>query len=568
MKKLLFSAILSVLLLCNGCQNLEMNPLSQGSSENWFSNEEEFDMAVNQLYQLGYWWWETNRIFHADRFSDDYNQRETVYEWWIDNFTADNGQLRNCWSSTYAGVARANTVLENVAKARSKGDIPEAKILLYEAEASFFRACFYSYLIFMWGDVPFYTDYLLLEDAFKMGRTDKNVILKQIYADFDKAIAALPLSYAGLQRVTKGAAYAFKARTAIWMLDWPVAAAAAEACMKLNVYSLHPNFGELFLEKTRTSPELIFSLPRSRVLMGDELGTASFYPRLPGGTAYCQPSWELFCSFTCTDGLPIDKSPLYDRKNPFKNRDPRLRATAVEFGSVHLGYVYDPGARTVLRVSTNTMVNNNDSRLLQEYASYNGLALKKGVDEAWMVDKATDFSQKIMRYGDVLLMYAEAKMEMNQIDASVLQAINMVRARGYGVGYTQTDRYPAVTETNQGKLRTILRTERRVELAWEGRRWFDLVRWHLAEVALTRPVYAHPRAANLQAIIDSDDYFFPKGVLPVIDENGLVDLSPLFATGKIIKVVDRSFNKNRQYLLPIPSNDMRICPNITQNPGY
>ena len=567
MKKLIFSIISSVLLFFSGCQNLDLNPLSQGSSENWFSNENEFVMALNELYRHNYWYWEAWRMFNTDRFTDDWNQRENVYDWVQGNFTAETSQVESCWTSNYAGITRANTILANVQKARSTGVIPEEILLRYEGEASFFRACFYSYLVFLWGDVPFYTGYLLLEDAFKMGRTDKNIILKQIYADFDKAIETLPNRYSGLQRVTKGAAYACKARTAIWMLDWPTAAVAAQGCMNLNVYSLQPKFGDIFLNKTRTSPELIFSLPRSKELMGDQITVNSMYTRLAGGTATAQPSWELLCSFTCTDGLPIDKSPLYDRKNPFKNRDPRCAATLVEFGTEFLGYVYDPGVRSVRRVSTGAMVNNTDSRLVDQYAAYNGMCLKKGVDEDWTDDRATDVSVKIMRYADVLLMYAEAKMEMNQIDASVLQAINMVRARAYGVNYTQTANYPSVTETNQGKLRTIIRMERRAELAWENRRWFDLIRWRLAEVALVRPFYAHPVTAALQAIIDSDDYFFPKNVLPIIDENGLVDLSPLYATGKVIKVVERNFPV-RQYLLPIPAKERLINPNMTQNNGY
>jgi hypothetical protein len=213
------------------------------------------------------------------------------------------------------------------------------------------------------------------------------------------------------------------------------------------------------------------------------------------------------------------------------------------------------------------MINNNDSRLVNQYAAYNGMCIKKGVDEDWISTRETDCGVIIMRYADVLLMYAEAKMEMNQIDASVLEAINRVRARAYGVAHTQTDSYPAVTETNQSRLRTIFRMERRMELAWENRRWFDLIRWRLAEVALARPIYCHPQGDVLQAIIDADNYFFPAEALPVIDENGLVDLSPLYATGKIISIVQRVFDM-RQYLLPIPANEIRVCPNITQNPGY
>ena len=578
MKKILFSTLLSALLLLAGCQNLELNPLSEGSTGSWFSNENEFVMALNELYrhfpnpdpteanQNNYWWWETNRWGHTDRFSDDWSQRENLYDWNNGGFTSELATVRISWQSNYAGITRVNTLLENVQKARIEGKIPEETLLQYEGEASFFRACFYSFLIFLWGDVPFYTEYILLDDAFKIGKTDKNIILEQIYKDFDKAIETLPAAYSGMQRVTKGAAYAFKARTAIWMLDWPVAAAAAKSCIDMEVYSLHPDFASLFLQKTRTSPELIFALPRSRALMNNADATTNRLPRNSGGNNTAQPSWELLCAFTCTDGLPIDKSPLYNPKRPFENRDPRLAETMTEIGSEFLGFIYDPGVRQVRNLTTGAMINNNDSRLVNQYAAYNGMCIKKGVDEDWLGARETDCNLIIMRYADVLLMYAEAKMELNQIDNSVLEALNRIRARGYGVAHTQTDLYPAITETNQSRLRTIIRMERRVELAWENRRWFDLIRWRLAEVALSRPVYCHPQGDVLQAIIDSGDYFFPDA-LPVIDENGLVDLSPLYATGKIISIVQRVFDM-RQYLMPIPENEIRVCPNIFQNDGY
>lgn len=565
MKKLILS-IISVFLLVTGCQKLDLNPLSDGSSENWFKNENEIDLALFDLYRDELWYVEGWRLFNTDRFSDDWNQREYLYDWIAGSVTGEWSDAENTWANSYKGIARANTILNSINKAQNT--VSEEKLNQLRGEASFFRACFYSYLIFLYGDVPFVTDYITIDEAFETGRTDKNVILEHIYKDFDVAIQYLPVSYSnGLKRATKGAAYAFKARIATWMLDYETARDAAKACMDLGVYSLHSDYGDLFLSKTSTSPELIFSIPRSIELTGESMSVRSMYTRNAGGTATAQPSWELFCSYTCTDGLPIDESPLYDPQNPFKDRDPRCAETLVEFGTEHLGFIYDPGAETVLNLTTNKMVKNKDSQLNDQYAAYNGLCLKKGVDEEWTDDKRTDTDIKIMRYADVLLMYAEAKMELDEIDASALDAINKVRARAYKVDYTQTNLYPAVTETDQAKLRTIIRNERHVELAWENRRWFDLIRWKLAEEALTRPVYALPTKAGLADNIASGDYFFPKDVLPQIDENGLVDLAPLLSTGKIRTVVQRNFS-DRQYLFPIPAKEIMINDNLEQNPGY
>lgn len=563
MKKLILST-LATLLILTGCQRLDLNPLSEGSSENWYKNDNEITLALNDLYRGALWYVESNRLYNTDRWTDDWNQREYLYDWVAGSVTGEWADATNTWTNTYKGITRANTILSSLNNAAN--NLPTQRLNQLKGEASFFRACFYSYLVFLYGDVPLVTDYISIEEAFATGRTAKAAVLEQIYKDFDTAIENLPVSYGGEQKITKGAAYAFKARIASWMLDYPTARDAAKGCMDLGVYSLDPQYGRLFISTTNKSPEFIFVIPRSEALTGTNMAGASFLPRFLGGTSTAQPSWELFCAYTCTDGLPIDESPLFDAQKPFKNRDPRLAELVPEFGTAFHGFIYDPGSANTIEVATNKTIVNQETLLTSQFASYNGLILKKGVDEAF-VNKRADPNIIIMRYADVLLMYAEAKIELNEIDASTLLAINQVRSRAYKTTPVQTTRYPAVTETNQARLRTILRLERRAELPWENRRWFDLIRWRLAEKAITKPVYALPVKAGLEANIASGDYFFPKGPLPQIDENGLVDFSAMYTTGKIRAVVPRSFNP-RQYLFPIPSREVIINSNVQQNPGY
>jgi len=563
MKKLILST-LAILLIMTGCQRLDLNPLSEGSSENWYKNDNEITLALNDLYRDALWHVESTRLYNTDRWTDDWNQREYLYDWVAGSVTGEWADATATWTNTYKGITRANTILSSLNNAAN--NIPKQRLNQLKGEASFFRACFYSYLIFLYGDVPLVTDYITIEEAFATGRKEKAAVLEQIYKDFDMAIENLPVSYSGEQKITKGAAYAFKARIASWMLDYPTARDAAKGCMDLGVYSLDPEYGRLFLSTTNKSSEFIFVIPRSEVLTGTNMAGASFLPRFLGGTSTAQPSWELFCAYTCTDGLPIDKSPLFDRQKPFKNRDPRLAELVPEFGTAFHGFIYDPGSANTIEVATNKTIVNQETLLTSQFASYNGLILKKGVDDAF-ANKRADPNIIIMRYADVLLMYAEAKIELNEIDASTLLAINQVRSRAYKSTPAQTTRYPAVTETNQARLRTILRLERRAELPWENRRWFDLIRWRLAEKAIIKPVYALPVKAGLEANIASGDYFFPKGPLPQIDENGLVDFSAMYTTGKIRAVVPRSFNP-RQYLFPIPSREVIINSNIQQNPGY
>src|SRR5690606_22997032 len=256
------------------------------------------------------WYVESTRLYNTDRWTDDWNQREYLYDWVAGSITGEWSDAKNTWTNTYKGIARANSLLSSLEHAVD--NIPEKRLNQLRGEASFFRACFYSYLVFLYGDVPLVTDYITIDEAFATGRTDKAVVLEQIYKDFDVAIGYLPVGSGEVHRATKGAAYAFKARIATWMLDYPTARDAAKGCMDLGVYSLHPDYYDLFQKSVTASPELIFSLLRSRELEGTGLNAASFVTRTSGGTATAQPSWELFATYTCTDGLPVDESPLFD----------------------------------------------------------------------------------------------------------------------------------------------------------------------------------------------------------------------------------------------------------------
>jgi len=566
MKKIFIIASLMSLGI-SGCQKLDLNPLSEGSTENWYKDEQEIELSLNALYNPTLWYVEAARLYNTDRYTDDWGQRAQLYDYVAGTITSDWSDAENTWTNTYKGIARANSILDNLSKA--KGSVSEQKLNEFKGEACFFRASFYSYLIFLFGDVPFYTHYLPLTEAFKKGRTDKEEILKSIYEDYDTAAAYLPVKNdgGGFQRVTKGTAYAFKARTALWMGDYKTVKSASEKCMELNVYSLDPSYSHLFLPSTTSDPEFILVFPRSEELTGSAVSVKSYLPRNAGGTAVAQPSWELFCSYTCTDGLPIDKSPLYDPQHPFKNRDPRLAETTVEFGTPFLGYMYDPGAAKVENIKTGKLVKNKDSQLGDQYAPFDGLMLKKGVDDSWADDMKADLNIIVMRYADVLLMYAEAKMELGEIDDSLFSALNQVRARAYGVSPDDVNQYPVITETDQAKLRMIIRNERRVEFAWEGRRFFDLIRWKIADIALSRPIVALPTKSGLAANIASGDYFFPKNALPIVEENGLVDLSPLINTGKVRVVIQRGF-QDKEYLWPIPTQEIKIDKSLTQNPDY
>ena len=567
MKKICIISVLSTILF--SCNDLDVAPLAKGSVETWYSTEDEIIMSVNDLYQDIFFPLKVNAE-GPDACTDDWMYRETLNpvvgatitgEWKIAN--------EDYWLNSYKAITRCNTLLVNLERAADK--IAPAILSQYEAEVKFIRACQYSRLISYFENVVYYTEPLDIDEAFKLGQSPKNDVLQKIYEDFDFAIENLPVEYTGsaLKKATKGAALGMKARIALYSEDYTTAKTATSACMSLGIYKLHPDFTSLFLTGTGYSDEFVFVQPRS-VEYKVTVGIQDFIPRNKGGWAAWAPTWDLFCAFLCTDGLPIDESPLFDPQQPFKNRDPRCTATIVEFNTPHLGFMYEPhpDSLEVMNFGTGKRQVNNDTRSNAQFASFNGLLWKKGVDESWIGNNWQAAPTKMtLRYADVLLMYAEAKLKLGEIDQSALDAINEVRARAYGVDKSDVTGYPPVTTTNSKELMRIIMTERRMEFAYEGIRYMDIIRWRLAEKVLNKPNYGmlDPDALR-EKVVNPGLWFFPE--TPVIDEDGIADFTAMYNKGLIKLITQRQFDKNRQYLWPIPSKDIVINNNIKQNPGY
>lgn len=567
MKKLSFILLASTVLF--SCDDLDRAPLAEGSVETWYSTEDEIVMSVNDLYKDAFFPLKIDAN-GPDACTDDWMYREALNPVTGGTITGEWSVANNdYWLNSYKAITRCNTLLINLDRAAEK--ITPNTLAQYEAEVKFIRACQYARLISYFGDVVYYTEPLEIEQAFTLGRSPKNEVLQKVYEDYDFAINTLPVEYTGnaLKKVTKGAALGMKARIALYCEDFATAKNAASECMALGVYKLHPDFASLFLTGTGYSDEFLFAQPRS-VEYKVTVSIQDFIPRNAGGWAAWAPTWDLFCAFLCTDGLSIDKSPLFDPREPFKNRDPRCTATILEFNTPHLGFIYEPhpDSLEVMNFSTGKKQVNNDTRSNAQFASFNGLLWKKGVDETYLGNNWQAAPTKIiLRYADVLLMYAEAKIKLNETDQSVLDAINDVRARAYGVNRTAIDEYPPVTTMDAKELMRIIMTERRMEFAYEGIRYMDIIRWRLAEKVLNKPNYGmlDPDALR-EKVVNPGLWFFPE--VPAIDEDGIPDFTNMYNKGLIKLITQRQFDKNRQYLWPVPSKDILINDNIKQNPGY
>ena len=161
----------------------------------------------------------------------------------------------------------------------------------------------------------------------------------------------------------------------------------------------------------------------------------------------------------------------------------------------------------------------------------------------------------LMRYAEVLLIYAEAKIELGQIDATVLDAINQVRARAYGVDASATADYPAITTTDQAELRKIIRRERQIELAHEGFRMTDIHRWNIAQFVMQGTLVGRPLGAYSEMTF-----------VPEIDEHGHPHYD---GAESLYRAVDqRVFDPAKDNLWPIPQKDVDVNPNLDQNPNY
>jgi len=560
---LYYSAILIFSLVSGACAKLDLVPPSEGSSENWYADQTEIEMSLNDLYRTYVWNLEEN--FQTDRWTDDWAQRLVVYDYAAAAVTSEWAESETTWLNTYKGISRANRILESLDRVAET--LPEETVNRLRGEAAFFRANFYGRLITLYGDVPFYKETISIEEAFALGRTDKEVIRKEVYADFDYAIEHLPIenTASDVSRVNKGAAIAMKARTALWLSDWEIVKQETKALMDMGIYALHPDYESYFKSK-KIEKETIFSIPRSRDL-NLVWSSQNFMPRTLGGNAVAQPSWELLSIYPATDGLLIDESPLFNPQKPFENRDPRLAATIVAFGSEFLGVVYDPDPRAekVLNTGTGQMVENKDTKGYTQHASYNGLQLRKYADQNWIAYQA-DNPIIIMRYADILLMYAEAKIELDEIDQSVYDAMNEVRARAYHTDKSDVANYPAISVRDRDELRKILKIERRIEFPWEHRRFWDLHRWREFDKALARPYYGLLPITEMRTkLIETDLWFWP--ITPQIDDDGYPNLDELYTKGYSAKLGDRKFDP-KQYLWPIPNKEILINDHLEQNPGY
>lgn len=559
MKNIIYRYILILIVIPSffGCEDyLDKQPLDEPTDVTFWSTEAELKMAVSSIYNSLYW---TDRgytthlpfqILLSTMTDESWDRNLSSLQLMGDGLitSADEPLVYGKWTNAYETIGKCNRYLTNMERAKDNTD-PETYSRL-AAETRFFRAYQYHLLINLFGDVPFTTEPISIFEA-ELPRDDKSAIYNFILDELDEVANILPDAYSESEsgRITKGAALALKARIALYNSDWSAAAEAAESVMNLNIYGLYPDYEKLFGYDGENSIESIFSIQFNREYSLIHQTPVHVRGRLAGGYVTKIPTQSTVDSYECTDGLSIDKSPLYDASNPFVNRDPRLQATCVVPGSIFLGYQYEthPDSLEVWDYNTDPPRRVNNLEVTHAYATFSGYQYRKFVqDDTREYRGQSELNIMYIRYAEVLLTYAEAKIELGQIDESVYNAINLVRQR--------VNMPDITTGKTQDEMRKIVRQERKVEFVFEGLRFFDIRRWKIAEDVMPGALYGRPLQDYLAEYV------------PVFDENGTPHYDAY--ADQLRKFDTRYFDPSKDYLWPIPQKELDINSLLVQNTGY
>ena len=432
-----FSAIclLGLLIGC-GESFLTRPPLNQISQGSFWKTQDDAITGVSAIYDalqtdLGY---RLGQMVFGDVAGDDMNSFDPNWFAHVDNFTlnASDQQVLRAWRAWWAGVARANAVLDHVPAIQMDEDVKARSL----NEAKFLRGVCYFNMVTIWGDVPLIQTELNQEQLNSVTRQSKDLIWVQIEKDFSDA-EALPLQYSAsdLGRATKGAAKAFLARSYLYQGKFQQAADKAKEVIDLNIYDLHDEYIKNFQTAFENGIESVFEVQFIAGTGGWGNNEGNWAPQFTGppGTYVASGAYGIIV-------------PEASHKAAYEANDKRRRVNIFERGSIYNGTPYD---------ST---------------WSPTGVSLAKYIvgDPPVATEGAIDAERNtpVIRYAEVLLIYAEALNELGQT-APAEPYLNMIRTRA-GL--------PTLGALTQATFRDAMLKERRIEFFGEGHRFFDLRR--------------------------------------------------------------------------------------------
>ncbi len=525
MKKHNILYTLIALFLLTSCNSdfLDLNPLDKPSNEAFWKTEKDALAAAAGCYSN---WFSLDQVLYMDCVSDNaYNQYSWEGYWNQAAGVATPSDPGTEVYIKYDRMVRYNNFLENIHRPVMNEELRSR----LTAEVRFLRAWDYFQKVTLYGDVPLVTKVLSIEES-NLPKTDKAEVIGFIIDELSEIAPSLPASYSGkdVGRITRGAALALKARMELFNHQYDECRQSCLDIMDLN-YALFPDYKGIFKIANEGNSEVILDVQYVESLYGSwVLGVLT--PASIGGWCSIAPTQSLVDAYECMDGKTITESDVYDPKEPYLNRDPRLGASILAPGNLYAGKRYDPI----------DIADPNSDYYAQYGRAKTGYLVRKYVDDLSDYKDMWDTGVNgiVIRYAEILLMYAECNVELNRIDNSTYEALDEVRERA-GM--------PAVNRgvyADQNKLRELVRRERRVELAMEGMRWFDICRWRIGEEVMAGDV--------MGALLGKVDP--ATGALTLGEDR--------------IFVETRKFDASKHYVWPFPQNMIDAAPAIKQNPNY
>ncbi len=588
-KYFLFFLLLGCL---TSCQQgfLDKQPLDQYSEDNLWNDLGLVEVFVNDIYAgipHGYSWRTLSTFVDEsmERFesSDITNSLVTPSYFSLFNSAGVNKFL---WQNGYRYIRACNLLLERI------DDVPatdEALRNRLKGEGHFLRAHIYHNLVSMYGGIPLITNAYTLDDEYLVTRDTYEACIQFISDECDKAAELLPLiqTDAALGRATKGAALALKSRTLIYAASdlanntdwagghhpelvgyqggdrtarWLAAKNAAKAVIDLGIYDLHEkdpapgadlaeNYASVFSAyHTQEDIFVKFFTIRSNL---DQYNPGLYAnPNGWNGWGIYVPIGQMADAYETQDGRPFNWNDPEMAKAPYENRDPRFYASinyngapwrprpsevvsADPIGVIQTGYYERWNA------STNSVVvvpglDTREGPLKNWNGTYSGYYQRKGINPALDGEFIKqDYPWRHFRYAEILLNYSEACIELGEYGEAQTH-LNYLRGR---VGM------PPLTETGDA-LKTRYRNERRVELAFENHRFFDVRRWMIAD----------------EAYSDAEGVRILYKLLP----DRTTSSTPEYM---VTKIQPRSWNP-RFYFIPIALDEINRNNNLIQNPLY
>lgn len=436
--------------------------------------------------------------------------------------TTDLSIFNGRWTAAYRGIGRCNALLHNIDR---NTVLSSTEITQMKAEARFLRALYYQVLATYYRDIPL----LLTEPELAqkdLPRIAHEEVVEFIIKELEEITPLLPIRYnnrGDLGRPTRGAALALKARLLLFEASpllnsggdqgkWRAAADAAKDVIDLGIYSLHGSYRSLFFVSAENGVESIFDV---QYINEPNMGSSFDITLRQFNNA--APVKDLIDSYWMLDGKPRNGS-AYAGSSAYENMDPRFKMTIVYPGSTFMGEVVKAdGNNTVFKTPQTGFT-------FKKYSIYDEAPVSTA--EAQIGNNMSEINYMILRYADILLMYAEAKNELGELTEDIWNTTVREIRRRAGFSAASALGYPG---NDVETLREHIRYERRAEFAGEGYYYNDIRRWKIAENVMQGPIQKHDGT----------------------------------------NIITRTFNLNRDYWWPVSTVQIELNPNLKpNNPGW